>query len=252
VPVQGEGFDLTFRGHDALDVAGSSIGHGIGDHLPHRVFPGGQQGRPCYRWRGEGDTRSLFLSALRGGSGFGRDRYLARTGDREVDTFVVILWPCDASMGRDPLPLQHTVGRITRHLGGNGDRHVAGDVFALPPGTAMLGARAVHYFPDLDPLRGVHGIQQEHSARSDVVGPVAEEEPERQGAGVDLDEPFADRHIEARMPREPWWCACNWPTSDVTLQIIRRAWPGLRHEPVSFSGPGHNPKHEEAGHEHQP
>jgi hypothetical protein len=158
VPVQGERFDLALHGQDSLGVATPSIGHGREDQLPHRLFPGGQRGRPRHGRRGEGCARRLVLAALWPRWGFGRDGRLVRAGNGEVRTVIIILWPRNTDMGRDPHPLQHTVGRITWHRGGNGHLHMARNIFPLAPGTEMVGARAVHPFPNLDLLVGVRGI----------------------------------------------------------------------------------------------
>src|SRR5439155_4492663 len=101
---------------------------------------------------------------------------------------IIILWPGNADMGRDPYPLQHTVSRITRHRGGNGHRHMARNIFPLAPRTGMVRARAVHPFPNLDLLFRVRGIYKERLTQSDVISPVPEQKFELEGTRVDLGE----------------------------------------------------------------
>ena len=71
----------------------------------------------------------------------------------------------------------------------------------------MVGAGAVHHFPNLEFLRRMLRIQEERLTQPDMVGPVGEDESELQGTGLNDRELSVGREIEAIDPRVPWRCA---------------------------------------------
>ena len=91
---------------------------------------------------------------------------------------------------------------------------MASQIFALAPGSCVVGAGAVHHFADLGLLRWVSGIRQEHRTQADVIGAVAVEELWSQGTGPHLGEMCARQEaLEWLRVFEGPRVGCNAPES---------------------------------------